>query len=404
MMTVDQAPLSYRGVASGREPLTRSGPAATSPTVAIIGGGVAGLAAAVAFQRRGFRARVYERAPSYEPAGQGFLLMPNGLAALDRLGLGDAVRAVGCSVDRACLRAQDGEVLGDQPLPEMCCVPRAELLEILRRPLRSGAVRTGMDLDGFEPGAPGAPGRARFRNGETITADLFVGADGVRSGVRRALFPGQCVLTPSRVHELVCMMRCPAIADRLGSTLMKTQSDEGGLAMGLVPAGRGRLIWYLQFDAERWCVGDGAEEKRRFMEERVGQWLDPIPAVLARTDFSSVYVRRPVDMAMPPSFARGNAVLIGDAAHTVLPFTSQGANTALEDAVILADCLARGAEAAPASAGEGSSSTLLPRALARFDASRRESLRRCLLEGREMAHRFVLPGSLGRSLPLTFVK
>jgi 2-polyprenyl-6-methoxyphenol hydroxylase-like FAD-dependent oxidoreductase len=362
---------------------TNQDPPSTSDSIAIIGGGVAGLAAAVALQRIGRSATVYERAAAYDAAGQGFLLMPNGMAALDRLGLGGEVRALGCEITQAWMRSADGTTLKRERLEGVCCVARADLLGVLRRALRPGVVRTGMELEHVDTTADGALRSVRFRNGDVVHADLFVGADGVRSQVRRALFP-ECRLTPSRVHELVCVVQVPALAAQLPSAFLKTLSPDGGIAFGIVPAGQQRLIWYLQFDSARWPLGDDNAEKRRFVAAQVGRWPDPIPAILAATDFSAVYLRKPVDME-PVPYACKNAVLIGDAAHAVLPFTSQGANTALEDAVALADAL----HEAPAS-------------LERLYASRRVTLHRYLAEGRDLLARFLVPKGERAELPLTF--
>ena len=357
--------------------------------IKIIGGGIAGLSAAIALRGAGFEAQVFERATQYQNTGLGFILLPNGLRALERIGLGDEARALGRRIQTASMRRSDGSVLKDAELPESLCVKRHDFLELLRRRLPEDAITTGMGFTHFETDDTGRATAARFADsrrdgaGHREAGDLFIGADGVRSGTRRHLYPGHQT-SPVRVKELVSMVSASDLAAELDDTFLKVHGEDGGLAVGMLAAGPSDLIWFLQYDCHRWDLGDrDGESRRAFARELIEDWPDPIPALIERTDFCASHVWYTTDMDLLPSFYRDNVVLIGDAAHTFLTFTSQGVNSALEDAVALVDALTVCREGA---AGCG---------LPGFDRERRGVLGDYLRCGRQLRERFLDPDGFG---------
>jgi 2-polyprenyl-6-methoxyphenol hydroxylase-like FAD-dependent oxidoreductase len=211
--------------------------------------------------------------------------------------------------------------------------------------------------------------------------------------VREDLFPGH-VFRAGRVKELVCQVHVPALATEIGAAFIKTFHPDGGLAFGIVPCGAGRLIWFLQYDSERWTLErEDAALYREFTLARMAGWPEPIPAILEATEFADVHLWHTADLDPLPGLHRGNVALVGDAAHVMLPFTSQGANSALEDAVELAACLS----VALHTGGRPL------HALASFDAIRRPVLRRYLKAGRELAAAFLRPAAPDGKMPLPLV-
>ncbi|HSA39406.1 MAG TPA: FAD-dependent oxidoreductase [Mycobacterium sp.] len=303
--------------------------------IVVVGAGIAGLAAAAALQRRGYRVRVVESRP--DPcSGAGISLWPNALAALDRLGLGDQVRRSGGRVTAGALRWYDGSwirrpdrdrlvrALGEP----LVVIRRSRLQEVLVGALEPGTVQYGVTAaapvrrgDGVELAVTGPGGAHRW------AAAAVIGAGGSRSVIARALngpLPGRYT-----GHTAWRGVAETAIDPELsGETLGP------GLQFGHTPLGPGQTYW---FAAERAPRGQRRPEgELTYLRRRLAGWADPVPALLAATDPAAVLRHDLEDRATAPAWSAGPVVLIGDAAHPMRPHLGQGGAQALEDAVILA--------------------------------------------------------------------
>src|SRR6516162_2701110 len=165
------------------------------PRIAIVGGGIGGLAAALALERRGFETIVCEQSPALSEIGAGVNLTPNALMALRALGVEDAVVAAGCESDflvirswkrgRVISRMRRGSFRQQFGAPNLT-VHRADLLDVLRGALKTVDFRFGARCIAIEECDRG--GVARLADGSEIEADIIVGADGIHSVVRKTLF------------------------------------------------------------------------------------------------------------------------------------------------------------------------------------------------------------------------
>ena len=162
--------------------------------VAIVGGGIAGLAAAISLRRRGLEVTVYERTPEFAPVGAGILLSPNAFAVLDFLGLAKEASAVGVELEDFAVT--DLALRPYQDLTAAWCrehfghglvtLRRSDLHAVLLSGLESGVVQLGKDLASLEVSGEGA--RLHFRDGSSAVAGQVLGADGLRSRVHESLF------------------------------------------------------------------------------------------------------------------------------------------------------------------------------------------------------------------------
>ncbi|KIZ16325.1 FAD-dependent monooxygenase [Streptomyces natalensis] len=311
-------------------------------TAIVIGGGIGGLTAAVALDRRGWAVTVLERAAALEPVGAGIGLAPNAQRALDTLGVGDAVRALAAWRATGAIRLPGGRVLARTDNAAavrrfggpVVVAPRAELVELLAERLPAGSVRTGAVATLVDVGDPAPGGRAaRVRCGdEELTADLVVGADGIRSAVRRAVFPGHP--EPRYAGFTAWRFVVPA-ATAPGTPTPHETWGPGGL-WGSQPLHGGRVYAYATAVVPPGGRAPGGDERAELLR-RFGDWHHPVPALLAAVDPAAV-LRNDVCSAAapPPAFHRGRVALLGDAVHPMTPNLGQGGCQAIEDAVVLA--------------------------------------------------------------------
>jgi 2-polyprenyl-6-methoxyphenol hydroxylase-like FAD-dependent oxidoreductase len=310
----------------------------------VIGGGIGGLATAVALLRTGWDIEVFERAPELGEVGAGFSLWRNALAALDRLGLLEALRALGVEGQTGAFRTPSGETLlamkaGTADTAAggiILLVHRAELLDVLHRAAGPAVVRLGASCVGLDQ--DGAAVTARFEDGRVARGDLLVGADGLRSVVRSALFG-------------------PAPPHYGGYTAWRaiTRFDHGRLTAGETwGRGRrfgqwgmtgGRVYWYATATVPE-GQGDPPDGRKPGLLRLFRGWHEPVEDLIEATDESAMLRNDVYDRPALWHWSVGRATLLGDAAHPMTPDMGQGACQAVEDAVVLADCLNRSSEVA----------------------------------------------------------
>ncbi|MGW2331881.1 FAD-dependent monooxygenase [Streptomyces sp. NPDC001700] len=336
------------------------------PRAVVIGAGVGGLTAAAALHQRGWSVTVLERAATLDPVGAGIALAPNAQRALDTVGLGDDVRALAAWQGGGGLRAPGGRWLARMDSAAaaerfggpVVLLHRATLVELLASRLPGGCVRTGAPAELTDPGDDRRPARVATADGE-YEADLVVGADGVHSAVRRALFPGH----PGPRYAGFTTWR--VVVPTLGRPFAPHETWGRGLLWGSQPLRDGRVYAYAAaFTAPggRAPGGEKAELLRLF-----GDWHRPVPDILAATEPGAVPRHDVLHMTEPlPAYHRGRTALLGDAAHAMAPTLGQGGNQAIEDAVVLAHHLApalKARAADPAAALAAYTRARLPRTM-----------------------------------------
>ncbi|MFD7641775.1 FAD-dependent monooxygenase [Kitasatospora sp. NPDC059795] len=326
-------------------PSPHSSPAAPGTPAArpaiVLGGGIGGLAAALALHRRGFPVTVHERTASLEPVGAGLALAPNALRALDALGVGARLRALAVRHPAVGLRQPSGRWLArtDSDAVQrhfgepVLAVARAELIAALLEALPPGTVRTGSPATLLDTGDALAPALVEAPDGRH-EARLVVAADGIRSATRAHLFPSH----PGPRYSGFTTWRTVIDHPEHPPAAVGEIWGRGALA-GIVPLAAGRVYVYaaaLAPAGQRAADGDEHAEMLR----RYGSWCSPLPELLRCSEPARVLRNDVWALTDPlPAFHRGRVALLGDAAHAMSPFQGQGACQAIEDAVVLAAAL-----------------------------------------------------------------
>lgn len=298
----------------------------------IIGGGIGGLATAIALTQIGFTVEVFERVALLREVGAGLSLWANAIKALDYLGLASAVRALALPETAGGIRTATGALLMQTANAQLAAefgelsvmVHRAELHDQLRQAFGQ-EIRLGMECVAVTEEAQGV--RVRFRNGEEASGDLVIGADGLHSQVRAVLHGKQ----PPRYAGYT------AWRGVVGFDISRLQIGETwghGARFGQIPMPGNRVYWFATQNApagQHSPDGEKAKLLRLF-----SNWHDPIRALIEATPDAAILRNDIYDRPPLKQWGRGHSTLLGDAAHPMTPNLGQGACQALEDAVVLA--------------------------------------------------------------------
>jgi 2-polyprenyl-6-methoxyphenol hydroxylase-like FAD-dependent oxidoreductase len=305
--------------------------------VLIAGGGIGGLALALGLTRLGVPVHVLERAPEIREVGAGIGVMPNAIRVLDRLGVGDAVRRAGTPLTvlegctwqgRTLTRLGIGDILpgADEAI---FIVHRADLQGILLRALPTGVVRTGAEVAGF---AAADTVEAYLAGGETVPGALLVGADGLGSAVRRVLHG----LEPLRYSGQTCYRGIARYRPDDPEVIREVQGP--GQRASVIPIDGERAYWWAALNAPQGEADDPDTRRGRLLALYDG-WPYGIPEAIEQTT-GPILRNDLVDRRPRRRWGEGPVTLLGDAAHPMLPNLGQGGCTALEDALVLARCIA----------------------------------------------------------------
>jgi salicylate hydroxylase len=318
--------------------------------IAVIGGGIGGLAVAVGLHRAGFEVDVYEQAQELVEVGGGIQIAPNAARILYRLGLGEGLdRHAVRGINMHQRRWDDGRTLQKAPLNPLCeelygaphlTLHRADLQAIIASGLAKERIHLGHRLVGLDD--RGDAVEAKFENGGRAVADILVGADGIHSTVRALLFGAE---DPS-------FSGCVAYRGLVPADKIIDLGLDRGSQIWLGPGGHlvqyfvsgGRLLNFVGWtEHDTWSREDWTDRAtvERALAAFTG-WHSQIQRIISAADTCFIWAL--FDRDPLPRWSVGRVTLLGDACHPMYPFMAQGAAQSIEDGATLITLLTAGGD------------------------------------------------------------
>ncbi len=352
------------------------------PHILIAGAGIGGLTAALALLERGMQVTVLERVSQLKEIGAGFHCTPNGTRVLRALGLEDAVNKVAVRLEdrdirlwntgRAWKLAGHGAEAEKRYGAPYVAFHRGDLHAILAEEVRKrspDAVQLDARVVGFKQ--EGESVRASLADGRDFTGSALIGADGVHSTVRKQLFGPD---NPRFTGEIAWRGLVPVerLPERMRGRITSNWIGPHG-SVSVYPVRRGELINFVGLvERDDWRVESWIEEGTHGECERdFAGWHEDIFTLIRNieTPFKwALFLREP-----QPRWSAGRVSLLGDACHAMVPYLGQGANSAIEDAYVLARCLDDDAD--------------VESALARYEKARRERATELVIQSSQQSKR-----------------
>jgi 2-polyprenyl-6-methoxyphenol hydroxylase-like FAD-dependent oxidoreductase len=312
----------------------------TNETFTIIGGGIAGLTAAVALAQKGIQATIFEAAPEVKPVGAGIVLAANAMLAYRKLGIDADIIPLGKQLSGFDILSSAGKLitrtdtsfLSADNAPDNFTIHRAVLHNVLLSKIPADSIQTNKRLKSFEQNEKEIV--LHFEDGTSHVTNYLIAADGIHSPVRKQLVPES---TP-RYAGYTCWRAVVNTAQFNEAGSSETWGTKG--RFGIAPLAGDKVYWFACINALQ-----NDTRMRSFkvadLQHEFGSYHKDVQTLLAQTPEDALIWGDIIDIRPLQHFAFGNILLIGDAAHATTPNMGQGACQGIEDAIVLADELSK---------------------------------------------------------------
>jgi salicylate hydroxylase/6-hydroxynicotinate 3-monooxygenase len=315
-------------------------------SVAVVGAGMGGLAAAATLRRAGIEVAVYEQAARFGRIGAGIQMMPNSMKVLRGIGIEDRLRAIAFAPYSHLNRdGYSGEITRELPMPEglynapYLCMHRADLHDALASAVPAEIVHLNKKLSGLEQ--KGGHVTLRFADGTAATADAVVGADGVHSTVRDIVVGPDEPIHKGRIAYRAVFPAKLMDGFDIGRSRTKWWGKDRHIVIYYTKRDRSEVYFVTSvpepgdwITKESWSAKGDVKELRAAYDD-FHQDVRNVLGACPDCHKWAILEREPL-----PRWSDGHIVLLGDAAHPMTPYMAQGAATSIEDAAVLARCLA----------------------------------------------------------------
>ncbi|MBL4704178.1 MAG: FAD-dependent monooxygenase [Flavobacteriales bacterium] len=304
--------------------------------IVIIGGGIAGLACAVAMKKIGHQVVVKEKYSLEAKSGMAFLIRSNTLNNIRSLST-TSLNITGHHIHQFLLLNSCGSIRNKIPLTGWCALQRITLVKFLVAQLTTTEFHENSGFSHFKYEGNQVIA-AVFKDGSIESGDIFIGADGINSPVRESFCKAQ--FYPNEINDVLCLIK-NGPRDSHNNTFRKFQSVKQGISFGLVPLPKNEHVWFTQFDSKLFAplLDKNKDDISAFCSQLLAEFPEEVKGIVKNSDFKNAHLWISKELKLLDNYYKGNVCLIGDAAHGSISLTSSGVYSAISSAIDLAQAL-----------------------------------------------------------------
>lgn len=308
-------------------------------TISIIGGGIAGLTIANIFHKENIAFQLYERSSIQSNKGHGFIIPLEGFEILKTFIKTEDLLKEGNILNEYVSCDNKGEVFDKRPMQSDYIISRKALVDLFEANLPENLIHHNKSVSHLKLNENGIEEIIFSDATSLVPPSLVIASDGSRSKIRTSMVEDK-LLRETTVHEIVNIFENKELTEVLGNQFLKFHHVDGSLSIGLLKVSDTEVLCYAQFDVNKYPLNDdSAEGIKNFMQTHFKDWAYPVPLFLEKTDFKNAHYWRVCELDILDNYYCKNTVFVGDTAHSLLPFTSQGVTSAILDAQVLVESL-----------------------------------------------------------------
>jgi 2-polyprenyl-6-methoxyphenol hydroxylase-like FAD-dependent oxidoreductase len=310
---------------------------------AIIGGGIGGLTTAIALKQAGIDYEIFEAAPELKPVGAGIAMASNAMQVFQRLGIGEKIKEAGLEIHSSFGVDQSFKMISGLRVKEVVtprygvgsyAIHRGRLQQVLLSEIDGNKIKLNKRLASLTQTANRV--ELKFDEGTTTQADLVIGADGIKSAVRKSIF-GEI---PLRYSGQTCWRGMAKFSLPAGKKFNAYEmwGNQKGLRFGLVPTHENEVYYFTTYFTEANGKDEPNQAKKKVLQ--LFSVFGELPTQLIEATPEENIIRSDINDFVPiKQWWKGRVALLGDAAHATTPNLGQGGCQAVEDAFVIAKCL-----------------------------------------------------------------
>lgn len=299
--------------------------------IAVVGAGISGLSIANYLEKHNMDYHMYERRTKDDLTGHGFLIPQEGIEHLSQIIDKATLFKHGNFLKKYIKYSHKGSIITEKDLNDVFVIARSSLIDILTQNIPSGKIT-------YKESATLCPkkGKLKASDGTYINSDIIIVSDGSKSRIRREVFKDESMRSV-RENEVVNIIQNKEIAACIEDNFMKFHHEDGGMAFGIIKLSEDKILWYSQLDNEKYKIDEeySVENLKKYMSEIFDGWHPLVSSIIKESSYENAHLWRVYELENLNPFYQDNIVFVGDAAHPLIPFTSQGVTSALKDAFVL---------------------------------------------------------------------